>query len=568
MAGAPRGAFLPLLASVALAALVGDLRPASAQSDTVEWEGVERVIAFADVHGADAELRTLLRESGVVNAADHWAAGNAHVVSLGDLLDRGSGSRQVLDLLMRLQEEALTAGGRLHVLLGNHEAMNLLGDLRYVDAQEYAGYADFESAAEREAARLAPIDGCTTPCPSFDERFPPGYFGHRAAFAPDGLYGRWLLGLPVAIRIDDTLFMHGGLGPVLSGVSLTELNRRYRISLSEAIEHPDTAEDDPLLSPDGPNWYRGTALCHEATESDVLVPLLRQFGAQRLVIGHTPTRDARAVTRFEGRVVKLDTGMNPVYRGRSTALILSGQTVRVLYAGEGDGAAPQPEGLFVAPQELDDASVMETLRDGEIEASGPRDRDEIAVAVRRGDRRIPAVFRTGSADGLRREVAAFRLDRLLGLGIVPATVERQFQGRAGVLQARPMRSTTESERQQQPLTGALCDLEPQFQLLYALDTLTGNGQRTPDSILYDADVGLLFATSFGRAFGTDRDLPRYLRAQPPRPGAELRRRLMALDEPGLTAALGELLEARERKAILARRDSLSSLPVAPGGAAP
>ena len=155
MAAPVRGGFLSLFASAALAAVAVGPRVARAQAQVVEWEGVERVIAFADVHGADAELRTLLRESGVVDAQDRWAAGGAHVVSLGDLLDRGAGSRQVLDLLMRLQEEARTAGGRLHVLLGNHEAMNLLGDLRYVDAREYAAYTDLESPAEREEARRA-----------------------------------------------------------------------------------------------------------------------------------------------------------------------------------------------------------------------------------------------------------------------------------------------------------------------------------------------------------------------------------------------------------------------------
>jgi hypothetical protein len=90
MAAAARG-FVPLLASLALAALVCGTRTARAQPETVEWDGVERVIAFADVHGADAELRTLLRESGVVDSAGRWAAADAHVVSLGDLLDRGAG---------------------------------------------------------------------------------------------------------------------------------------------------------------------------------------------------------------------------------------------------------------------------------------------------------------------------------------------------------------------------------------------------------------------------------------------------------------------------------------------
>ncbi len=154
-------------------------------SAQVQFKGVDRVVAFADVHGAYTELVTLLRETGIVDAQDHWAAGRTHVVSLGDLLDRGADSRKVMDLLMRLQGEAATAGGQLHVVLGNHEAMNVLGDLRYVDPGEYASYVDVESATERADRRKAweaaqgPGSGA-----AFDQKFPPGYFGHRAALGP------------------------------------------------------------------------------------------------------------------------------------------------------------------------------------------------------------------------------------------------------------------------------------------------------------------------------------------------------------------------------------------------
>jgi hypothetical protein len=557
MVASLRRACLSLLAPAMLAAVGGD-RTAAAQTDAFEWAGVERVIAFADVHGADQELRVLLREAGVIDDEQRWAAGAAHVVSLGDLLDRGAETRPILDLLMRLQEEARAAGGRLHVLLGNHEAMNLRGDLRYVDAREYAAYADLESASDRERARSS--DVCAAPCPSFDERFPPGYFGLLAAFAPGCRYGRWLLGLPVAIRIDDSFYVHGGLAGVLSDMTLTELNSRYRAALAAVIA--GSADDHPLLSSDGPNWYRGDALCHEVTESDVLLPLLQQFGVERLVIGHTPTRNARVGTRFDGRVFKLDTGMNAAaYRGRGSALILSRESARVVYAGDPGSAAPEPEGLVVAPRQLDDATVVAALRDGEIVPNGPRRGDEIEVAVTHDGPNIPAVFRVLGAEALRREVAAFRVDRLLGLGIVPATVERQFEDRTGVLQARPLRSMTETERRQQPPTAGWCSLEQQLQILYALDALTGNEQRTAGSILYDADEWFVYATSFGRAFGTSRALPTYLRARPPTPGAELRRRLASLDEPGLAAALGELINERERQAILARRDAVLAVPV-------
>ena len=148
------------------------------------------MVAFADVHGAYTELVTLLRETGIVDAQDRWTAGRTHLVSVGDLLDRGDDSRKVMDLLMRLQGEARAAGGQLHVALGNHEAMNVLGDLRYVTPGEYAAYVDLESAAERAEQRKAweaakgPGSGA-----GLRQKFPPGFFGHRAALGPNGKYG-------------------------------------------------------------------------------------------------------------------------------------------------------------------------------------------------------------------------------------------------------------------------------------------------------------------------------------------------------------------------------------------
>jgi hypothetical protein len=126
---------LGILLTVLIAAIAfSGPREARAQSAPLQWNGIDRVVAFADVHGAYTELLTLLRATEILDARDHWAAGHTHVVNLGDLLDRGADSRKVMDLLMRLQGEAQATGGQPHVLLGNHEVMNILGDLRYVEA--------------------------------------------------------------------------------------------------------------------------------------------------------------------------------------------------------------------------------------------------------------------------------------------------------------------------------------------------------------------------------------------------------------------------------------------------
>ncbi len=602
-----------MLIALAAAIACGSPREVRAQAAQVQWNGIERVVAFADVHGAYSELLTLLRETGILDAQDHWAAGHTHVVSLGDLLDRGADSRKVMDLLMRLQDEAQAAGGQLHVILGNHEAMNLLGDLRYVDVGEYAAYEDMDPAAERAQMRqgweAAQGAGSGT---VFDQKFPPGYFGHRAALSPTGKYGQWLLTLPVAIVVNDSLFMHGGPSEILRGMSLPELNLRYRtaltdylglaarlgqakllqagdaydarpqlavdrlaatatanggapdVALTELTQRFEAAATNALLSQNGPNWYRGAALCNEAAEADVLLPLLQQFGGTRLVIGHTPTRDSRVVTRFDGRIVKLDAGMNhAVYNGRAAALLLQPSGLSVRYAGQPDATPPKPEGLFVAPNELDDASVLAALRNGEVTVTGSRGPNELNVSVSQGGKNTPAVFQVRGARAARKEVAAYRLDRQLGLGLVPVTVEREVQGQRGVLQGRPLKWVTQAEVQQQSLRGGgWCSAEPQFQLVYALDALIGNEGRTAESLLFDSDSWFVYVTSHEQAFGTTKGLPAYLKARPPTPGAEVRRRLRALDEAGLQAVLGDLIDTRARKAILERRDALLALPAA------
>jgi hypothetical protein len=534
---------------------------ARAEAEAYRWSNIERVIAFADVHGAYDDLTQLLRTAGVVDADLHWTAGTAHVVSTGDLMDRGPGSRKVLDLLMRLQMQAQSAGGMLHVVLGNHEAMNLLGDLRYVTPAEFAAYESEEPADVREKARQEwSSSHGPAAAAEFDRKFPRGYFAKRAAFARDGQYGHWLLGLPVAVIINDTLFMHGGPSAVLAGLSIDEINRRYREALS-SVESLDAADRNPLLSQDGPNWYRGTAVCNEASENDVLKPVMDALGVTRAVIGHTITRNLRVASRFGGAVVKLDTGMNrPVYKGHPAALLLDRGNVSVVYAEGGQPAAVPPEPLFVASSSLDDAAIAAVLTNGHVTVRGPRGAGALDVVVEQDGKRVPAVFAEGSAKAIRKNLAAYRLDRALRLGIVPATVQRDVNGQDGILQAWPERGVTQTDVDQKSLQpGGSCALAQQFQLMYAFDALIGNERRTRDRILYSADWMLLL-TGHEQSFGTSKALPRHLRAPVPQLGSEMRRRLALLDKAVLTQTLGDLLDERERSALLARRDLLLANP--------
>jgi hypothetical protein len=581
------------------------------------WKDAGRVVAFADVHGAYTDLAGLLQAAGVVDRDLRWSAGRTHVVSLGDLLDRGDDSRKVMDLLMRLQGEAAAAGGYMHVVLGNHEAMNLLGDLRDAAAGEYAAFASEEPAGRRETARAdwLVLNGPDS-SPAFDQRFPPGYFGYRAALAPDGKYGRWLLSLPAVIAINDTLFMHGGPSKVLRSMPLAEINLRYRtavadylgalgelqsagllregdefarrpdiaahrlaalvpgdnaaqMKLAEAVQRFKAAADSPMLNVDGPNWYRGPALCNECAEADVLLPTLAGLGLQRLVIGHTVARNARVATRFDGKVVKLDAGMNrAVYHGHPAALILDKGAAAVVYADAGNTPAAIPaEPLYVAPNSVDDGTVADILTTGTATVTGPRAPGVLDAMVEKDGRKLPAVFVAAGYDAVNREMAAYRLDRALQVGIVPATAIREVQGQRGYLQARPAKWVTQADVQSRSLRGGgWCALDPQFELVYAFDALTGNEGRTADRLLYDAQEWSVLVTGYDRAFGTSKVFPAYLQARAPAPGAEMRRRLAALDDATLVKALGNLASPRERKALLERRDALLALPPAAAAA--
>ena len=622
-----------------LACLLTGAWSAETAAQTYTWKGIERVVAFADVHGAYTELTGLLQSAGVVDAALHWTAGETHLVSVGDLLDRGADSRKVMDLLMRLQTEAKAAGGQVHVVLGNHEAMNVLGDLRYVYPGEYAAYLPEEDTAFRTAQHDAFLTRHTGISEAdFEQKFPPGYFGHRSMLGPDGRYGRWLLSLPVAIIINDTVYMHGGPSTLLHGRSVEQLNRDYRVALNEYLaaeqalsaagllyfeddygqraelaqrrlgDLPDAgpalqsavatlkaADENPLLGPAGPNWYRGAAFCNECAEADVIGPYLQQTGVDRIVIGHTVARNATVVSRFDGAVIKLDAGMNrAVYKGRPAALISDAAGSGVIYGGEARQPATVPaEPLYLSSQTIGEREVLDLLRTGSIEVVETCAPGVVDVRVSGGGRSVRAVFEAASTDQINRELAAYRLDRLLGLGLVPATVTRERDGDTGVLQSRPQHWVSEQDRQNagngdavgfvcQTVTaapqstparralaadgqqrrwpaGGWCDAGAQYQLAYAFDALIGNRGRTLDRYLYDADSWALFLSGHAQAFPASDKLLKAVETQLPATGDEMQRRLRQLDPATVKAELGELLDKREISALMQRRDRVLDL---------
>jgi len=218
-------------------------------------EQTDRVVAIGDIHGADAQLRTLLQTLGLTDTSQRWIGGRTTLVQTGDYTDRGVGVRRVLDLLMRLEREADEAGGQVLVLLGNHEAMNLMHRVSDTPPALLVNFADAKSEQrlqdayeqdiqfrQERATALGPLAPRLPTREEWITNHPPGLIEYLDALGPDGHYGRWLRERPVVVRVGDSILLHGGLHPD-APADLDDINDqahreietydRYRNQLSE-----------------------------------------------------------------------------------------------------------------------------------------------------------------------------------------------------------------------------------------------------------------------------------------------------------------------------------------------
>ena len=527
--------------------------PAAAAEPTWRWDGVARVVVFGDVHGAYHELVPLLQQTGVIDASLHWSGGMTHLVSLGDLLDRGPDSRAVMDLLMRLEGEALQAGGRVHLVLGNHEAMNLTGDLRYVSDAEYAAFADPSTAISAGATTATAADPASAP-PS-----PPGYAQHRQAFSAAGRYGAWLLEHPALIVINDTVYVHGGMPASIAALGLIDGNTRFSAELLEATTL-QTATPGDLLSDAGPLWYRGTARCHVLIERDRLRHSLDRLSVRRVVIGHTPTPMLRVQSRFSGDVVMIDTGMlAQVYHGRASALVIEGGSDRVIVSGDSSVTGIVPEaGAYAGEWETVDrlATLLETAPVSRASKAVGGAKGELELTLTTPDGPLAARFVPLSNQALRNELAAYRLDRLLRLGIVAPAVARAIDGKRGLVTPAGKRWSSERARHDSAAARAnTCESGSDYLLMQAFDALIGNDARSADNLGYEEGIGELRLRDFGGAFRRG-GLRRNADTEWPRLPSGLRERLAALDQRSIVDAVGDQLQARDIQAVLERRDAI------------
>jgi hypothetical protein len=277
----------------------------------VSYSRVDSLFIVGDTHGEFDALFLSLQRADLVDGHGRWSGGRKHLVFAGDLTDRGPDVLRLLWFVYRLEREAAQAGGRVHVLLGNHEIMVMLGDLRYVHPKEAA-------IAEHHGVRYDSM---------FDTRH--------------SILGRWLVSKPAMIRIDGVLVAHGGIAPEYAQLTLRGFDAMLAKYTGEELFHrwadstflPQLdslgylAREDFFWGPRSVFWHR--EYVENVTTSSELEQALRYLDARMLVVGHTPAATIEAL--HEGRLIAAHT---PRMGGELLLLVRDGRGHRRFRVGQ------------------------------------------------------------------------------------------------------------------------------------------------------------------------------------------------------------------------------------------
>ena len=315
---------------------------AVARPDPAEFKAVDRIVVVGDVHGDFERFKAVLESADLIDSKLKWKGGETHLVQLGDIPDRGPDTREIYGFMKKLERDARRAGGRVHSLIGNHDAMNMYGDLRFVIEEEFNAFASrrserlLEDLYKEEVAWMK-ANLLEAQLPEFDETFkeqwlsnkPPGYVEHRLAWLPDGEMGKWILTKNALLKIGDSLFLHAGISPDFADKSISDINEEVRDTLTRL----DSTRGNILRREDGPLWYRGLALHNEAQEEAHVDQVLENFEVSRIVVGHTPTPGV-IVPRFNGKVILADVGLSRYYGDHLACLEISKGETYAIHRGK------------------------------------------------------------------------------------------------------------------------------------------------------------------------------------------------------------------------------------------
>lgn len=243
------------------------------------FEDVPKIAAISDLHGQYDVMIKLFQANKIIDDNLAWSFGDGHLVITGDVLDRGDQVTEIIWYLYQLEQQAEEAGGKLHMLLGNHELMVMTGDVRYIHKK----YRYTTALAKRMYQDL------------FNEK---------------SVLGSWLRTKPVSITINGIAFLHAGFSQELleTGVTIDKVNNTFRNQLI-GVPPGQIMQDSTLIAlyaEKGPLWYRGYLDMENFTKDDAN-DVLKTLDVKHIVVGHSSMQSI--VSLFDNRIFMIDSSI-------------------------------------------------------------------------------------------------------------------------------------------------------------------------------------------------------------------------------------------------------------------
>ncbi len=267
-----------------------------------EFDNIGNIFVVGDMHGQYDSLTRVLQVSNVIDQDLNWSWGTGHLVFTGDIFDRGDQVTECLWLIYKLERQARQAGGCVHYILGNHELMNLNGELTY-QSDKNNFFSDY-----------------------FD-------FSYSQFFTPYTVLGQWLRSKKTMLRINDILFTHGGISSQMLALQLDidSVNHTVRRYLNLDYDKRNSEVLNLILFTYGPFWYRGyfkNGHLPPETTQEQIDRVLDFYGVRHMVLGHT---DVPFITpMFDGKVFPIDIPFHdPQYHQQS--LLIEGERFYRVY---------------------------------------------------------------------------------------------------------------------------------------------------------------------------------------------------------------------------------------------
>jgi hypothetical protein len=227
----------------------------------------------------------------IVNEEGNWIRSNVIVVQTGDITDRGPDGLQMLEWIKSLEEQAPKYNSTLYTLIGNHEAMNIMGDWRYVSQSDVLSFGGPDKRKEM--------------------------------LSITGEWGAWLLTHQAVVNIDGNIFVHGG-------VSLKYATDAKHLSsnVHNALLGIGNLQ---VLGDEGPLWYRGYLLNDEVIACQEIEQTLKKMDGKRMIMGHTTQENGKIHSRCNGKIIGIDTGISSHYGGHNAAIEIVEDKIYALY---------------------------------------------------------------------------------------------------------------------------------------------------------------------------------------------------------------------------------------------